>query len=183
MKKKLIIIIAVIAIIFVAVIVCLSTGVFKKKIDVGDTYDENISVINANQVNIYTYKNSVSFRSKITCHVINSLTEIDQETNSFLIIEDRAGTLNLTDDFYASLLGKNSYLTVIYIGDSKLNTFLEKGFYENALDSGSKGFMRIGSSNEIIQGFWTNTEEEVFKTNQELIGSVTCSLIVRVLKK
>lgn len=189
MKKKIIIsIVSGIILIAGVFLILFKTDILKFKKEGLDTYGENIKFISNQNKKIYVYGEDVSFRDGINYNKISSLNE-ELNNDSFVVINDRQGNLSLSNDDYSKIkteITKNT--TIIYIGSSLLDEFYLQNLIseipnEEITENGHKGVLFNNNKTDQCVGFWTSTEEDLYKTNSELFGEVISSMIVDVLKK
>lgn len=67
-------------------------------------------------------------------------------------------------------------ISFFYIGDKYLDKIKEAGFYANEFSDDYFGIGYVisphSSGHSVIHGLWSDTEEEISRKNQELLGQV-----------
>jgi len=188
-KLTIVAIIVVIVAIAIFFVWAIKSGLFSKP-PLEDQYDINIKIVNTTYPSdVIIYGEDINFRSSFLYRKVNNLNEqslhSEEYDYKFIIICDREGSVNITSedyDFLLRLIQDEGYC-LIYIGSEKLDDFKNHGFF-TMLDSGIKGFMKIPSSSTqgVVQGFWTEQEETIFTTYNELLGKTLLMLMADYIK-
>lgn len=180
-KKRIIILVSAIALIIVVFLVLFMDGCTNNKSG-EDTYSKNIKIMNENGVSLVIYGDEINFRDGVEYDTISEINKSSFEGNEFLVINDRTSNVVLNDEDYTEIkeLVSNG-VTFMYIGGSKLATFKEKEFFTNT--NNYLGFTMSAISCKVTHGIWSNVEEEAFKVNDELLGSIIVGNVVKELKK
>lgn len=149
-----------------------------------DSYDEAIAILNKRYPSdIILYGEEIDFRSELNYRTIEtiskeSLTSDEKYEYTFLVINDRQGTIKLTDEKIKELkiLVDEMDISFYYIGQQYLSNLKEAGFYSNVYNDDYYGIGYVESPTEkgraSVHGLWTSVEEEHYKNNFELLGQV-----------
>ena len=178
--------IAIIAIIAIVIgIFILQFGLFSKPSE--DSYDQNIKILNKYPADIMVYGEDINFRESVNYRRINSLSSADISSNGFdyifIIINDRNGTANISDQEYENLLYlvKNENYNLFYVGKDKFENFKNKGYFD-MLDLGLAGFGYVaGPDRNLVQGDWMESDEIEYAQYNELLGDRMVFFMVDVL--
>lgn len=193
MRKK---ILWVIGSIFGAMLLLISSfviyGYMTMKSLEGDTYDENIVIVNENfPSDIVIYGEEIKFREKLKYRNIDKIDEKniiqDSYEFSFLVINDRFGNAVLTEEDVAlilELIMQRRLMGFYYIGTAKLDIFQDVGIIQNELSSSAcafctgytHGFLKYG-----IEWLYKN-DELAIRQNDEFLGDVLLSRIVSLIQ-
>ena len=161
-----------------------------------DSYEQSIYVLNENYPSdIVVLGDDVGFRDKLKYRQITEMTEENLRSEdsfkyTFFVINDRKGTLTLTDEDFAlcKKIVDEKAISFYYIGTQYLPQLKKHGFFENEFTDDYMGIAYVLASNPSgrasIHGLWTSLEEENFLINSELLGEVLVySFVDDVIKK
>lgn len=157
-------------------------GIYKKEIKIlNESYPSDIIVFGED----VGFDPTLKFRT-ITKITEENLTSDKKFKYTFFVINDRAGKLNITDEEFllCKRLCEENDLNFFYIGTQYLEKLKELGYYDYFYSEGQCGFGYIISpfGNDIIEGMWTTTEEEIYKRNPNLLGQIlTYEFVYKVI--
>lgn len=168
-------------IIFVLVIVFSGSLAVSPENAVG-IYDDEIKILNDNYPSdIIVYGEDVGFDEDLKFRTISelsraSLTSASKYKYTFLVINDRKGELSITDDEFqlCKELCDEQNLNFFYIGEQYLYHLKDFGFYDSLYADNLCGIGYVVSpfGHTGMEGFWTETEEELYSDNPRLLGQV-----------
>ena len=180
-KKKIILLtslIASIALVFAVFFVWM----FSSKETVEDTYSKYIKVLNENDVSLVIYGDEVKFREGVNYKIIDEIDKTSFNGDEFLVMNDRLSNAPLDDEDYTEIKDLISNgVTFIYIGESKLETFKQKGFI-GSYGEDDLEFVISAFSTRVSFGPWDRSMEEDFKKYNEILGESIVYTIVYELR-
>jgi len=162
-----------------------------------NSYNGYIKVLNDSYPSdIIVYGEDIGFRSTLNYRVITEINEENLTSDpkyqySFFVINDRSGSLKITDREFAlcKKLADENNQSFFYIGQQYVQKLREFDFYDQLLtDQGSYyGVAYVISPFEpghgMVHGFWMSTEEEHYLTNNELLGHILTLHFVDTIKR
>ena len=182
-KKFALLFTALFALIIISVLVIVFSGSLEVSSENAEgTYDDEIKILNDNYPSdIIVYGEDVGFDENLNFRTITelssaSLTSDPKYKYTFLVINDREGKLNITDDEFqlCKELCDEQNLNFFYIGEQYLSHLKDFGFYDSLYADNLCGIGYVISpfGHTTLQGVWTTTEEEIYPDNPELLGQI-----------
>lgn len=169
---------------FTAIIVFLVVLISRNELLEEDSvqYEDEINVLNVNfPSDIIVYGEEVGFDSKLKYREITDITEENLTSDSkykytFLVINDREGKLDITEEDLAlcKKMCEKKDMNFFYIGEKQLENLKTAGFYSlsSSDDVMGIGYVISPTGNVSVQGFWSSIEEEHSKKNSGLLGQI-----------
>lgn len=181
MKKKLssiLLIVTISALVIFVVIMKLSSSPKEN----GSVYENEIKVLNQSYPSdIIVFGEDVGFDPSLQYRTISELKEENLISESkyvytFLVINDHAGKLNITDEQFklCKKMLDEKKVNFYYIGKQYLSKLKDYGFYDALYGDDYCGIGTVISpfGTAPIQGLWREEDEEHFKENPGLLGQI-----------
>jgi hypothetical protein len=167
-------------------------GLQDKQNGFNDTYEEYIHLLNNTYPSdIIVYGEDVGFRPDLNHRVITGITRENLISDpkyqySFFVINDRNGTLIITDEEFGlcKIIAEENRQSFYYIGQHYIPKLREQGFFtEYLFNDDYHGIAYVISPNETghadIHGVWTSEEEEMYLTHKDVLGQALVRSFVR----
>ena len=162
--------------------------------DIGDSYDQDIRVINeSHPVKIILYGEPIYFRKEVKYYSVDHLSNDILSTSGseyervVLVVNDLNGTVTLSQEDLVIISGavNDGSIDLYYLGKNNREKLINSGIRGgSAVIDGELSLVRAMSENRMINfiGFWTENEDIISRSNEELLGECIIDNIVNCIK-
>lgn len=165
----------------------------KDDTDTGDTYDQNIRIINEmHPVKVVIYGEDIIFRDElkyvITDQISRDIMRDDEKKYErvVLIVNDLKGTTPLLDTDLDTIkyLLDNERFDFYYLGTNNIESIISNGIWAGEItdEDLSVGTALYYNSTCYFRGIWTEYDEKMSHEKEENLGMILIMQIVSCLK-